>query len=313
MNSEIIRLLSKAESVTLISHVNPDGDALGSAAALKLALENLGKKVYWFCDGVIPRNYSIIPGIESLMKPDSEHCAGVCVAVDSADIGRCGSARAIFEKAEETINIDHHVSNTLYARHNHVVGASSTGEIMYRLITALGVKIDEPIAKALYIAISTDTGGFSYSNTTPETLRIVANLLECGMDSADISDKLYRCRTYAKTRLIAAALNNLVIRGDIAYIKLAFADYIGSGAQEADTEGLVDYAREIEGMQVGFLARETENGEVKVSLRSNGDIDVCVVAARFGGGGHKQAAGCTIRQPIDKAIDMVLDCIAENR
>lgn len=295
MYKRIAQRLDQAKRICIISHITPDGDTLGSAAALYLYLMDQNKDVIWVCENEVPHAYKDIYGMSFLSRPDNitgEY--DVCVCIDITDIERCGSAASALKLSSTVINIDHHISNTRFGHINLVRDVSSCAELIYRLLKNMNDSIDISTAVLLYTAISTDTGSFSYSNTTPSTHFIVSKLLKTGMDVASLCRKLFRVRTLEKTKLtgIAATRVQTAHNGGTAYIVLTQQDFSLSGAADADTEGLVDYARDIEGVEIAFLVREYDNNTVKVSLRSNSDkFDVSSLASFYGGGGHKMAAG----------------------
>lgn len=307
----IIDGLIRGQRIALICHVSPDGDALGSAVALQYALEGMGKQVAIYCDGGVPANCRIIPGVDEVLRPPTAECYDTAVAIDVSELHRMGEAEALFKAAQYTLNIDHHGTNPLFAQVNLVEKRAATGEIILDLLKAMQVPLDRNIATALYVAISTDTGGLCYANTTPDTFRRVAELVEAGVEIAPINDFLYKRRSLKQTRILAKGLNNLVVDGKVAYIPMPYEDLIALEAGDGDCDGLVNYAREIEGIEMAFMAKGVEEHKVKVSLRGNGEADVCAVAACFGGGGHKQAAGCVIESDMDEAVARLLQAIRE--
>ena len=311
---QIIAALGRAGRIALICHVSPDGDTLGAALALARVLRAESRDVTVVCDGTAPDNCALIPGIETLKTPAEagKTAFDLAVAVDVAEPERMGAARGLFDAAPVTVNIDHHISNTRFAQINCVSQRGATAEIVFDLLRARGTALDKETAEALYIAVSTDTGGFTYANADGDTYRVAAALVDTGLDVAGINDFVFKRRSLTRTRLIALAIENLTVEDSLAVISLPYAALAALGAQEGDTDGLVNYAREVEGVRTAVLARETETGQIRVSLRSDGAVDVCRVAAQFGGGGHRQAAGCTLEMPLEAAVKALRDAVRQN-
>ena len=228
-------------------------------------------------------------------------CAAV--AVDCADRLRTGACAALFERAAHTLNIDHHGTNAGFAQVNWVERAGATGELIYRLLLRLLGGIDRETASLLYVALATDTGNFSYSNASPETFRTAAALLECGIDLPELNRRLFRTVPYRKRLLEARAVSRCALHegGRIALAALSLADFAACGADAADAEGLIDL------VEIAALRREQPAGGVHVSLRGKRAADVSRIAVRFGGGGHRLAAGCVLEQPLDAAAQAILE------
>lgn len=309
---DIRKSLQKAKNILIIAHIQPDGDTLGSCFALKNALERLGKSADICCDNEMPHRYTDLFPPDVLKNPqqiDKEY--DTAVAVDCADIARVGKSVKLFKKAAHTINVDHHVTNDGFADQNYIAEVSSVGEIIFELIRVMGIENDEHSAKYLYIAMSTDTGNFTYSNTGKNCLMYVSELVEL-FDLRHVADVLFRRRTLVATQLIGRALNSLETfeDGKIAFVTLLGSDLKELGANGSECESVVDFAREIEETRVAVFFRELHTG-VKVSLRSKEEIDVGAIAAMFGGGGHVNAAGCCIGGKIEEVKKKVLDQLME--
>ena len=298
--------------MVLVAHIQPDGDTLGSSLALYRILEKMGKKPRLCCDGEMPERYLTLFPSGILEEPSScESAGGLVIAVDCADTARLGKCHKVFKRASETINIDHHVTNEGFAHINYIAEASSVGEIIFELMQLCDVAPDEDIAKYLYIAMSTDTGNFTYSNTGRKCLKYVSELVEL-FDLRKTADTLFRRRSLLATKLIGRAISRLEIHngGKIASVTLLDSDMKEFGATGADCENIVDYAREIEETQVAVFFRELPIG-VKISFRSKGDIDVGALAALYGGGGHVNAAGCCANGKLAEVKQAVLEKLAE--
>ena len=208
MEKELIKAIERAESVAVFPHISADGDAIGSSLALALALRKTGKKVIVYMEENIPDTYKFLPGIEltGFINEDDE-VMGLNIALDTGDIGRLGTRADLFFKAPVNINIDHHITNTKFAQYNHVDASSaSTGELIFLLLNEMKCEIDIDMAKCLYTAIATDTGGFKYGNTTAETHKAAAELLSTGIDVADLSQKIFDNTTFIKLKLTQKAI-----------------------------------------------------------------------------------------------------------
>jgi len=302
------------DTFAVVSHVNPDGDAIGSSLALCEALKSMGKKVHMFTDGSIPIHIrflwddSFIPD-----KPLEEY--DVFVALDSGSKDRFSSFDNLFDTAKTTLCIDHHVTNTFnYADINYVEGdASSTGEIMYELIkNVLEIPMPKRIAEYLYCAIATDCGTFKYSCTSAKTHRVVAELMEAGIDVNYLSNYLFDYKTINQIKLYSEGANNLRLYEDgkiaLTFVDYKFLDEIGVTFDDADY--LVTMPRTVLGCEVGVYLKVKNDNEIKVSYRSNDYVDVSVLAMELGGGGHKKAAGATvINKSLEETITMVVEGI----
>lgn len=301
--------LRAAGTCAVIAHVAPDGDTLGSALALALALEGLGVRADVYCQDEVPKMYRLLPGWERVKAPPAEAIAyPVAVSVDVSDEGRLGSCAALFHAAGERIVIDHHKTNPLFGDVNMVLEGAATAELMLDVLDALEAPLTREIADNLFVALSTDTGNFSYANTTGRALRAAARLAEAGADIAELTRAVYRVRSPQKTRLIGRAIAGMRLEagGRIGLICLSEEDFALSGAMDEDTEGIVNYASECEGVQIAILARPSGKG-VKLSLRSTGGADVGALAGTLGGGGHAAAAGVTLPCGMDEAVERILD------
>ncbi|HHW48607.1 MAG TPA: bifunctional oligoribonuclease/PAP phosphatase NrnA [Clostridiaceae bacterium] len=315
--NEIISLLKGKEKILILPHVSADGDAIGSSIALGLALEKMGKQVRIYFEEEIPDKYNFLPGqhlIEIYDEEKKEFEAEVAVAIDTGDENRLGKRRDVFNEAGVTVNIDHHNTNSMYADFNFVQPhCSAVGEIVYRIIKMMDLVIDYDISICLYVAISTDTGGFRYSNTTPETHRIISELIDIDIDVSEISRRIFETNSYKKIKLMGAAIDTLELleNGRIALHTITNEVMKAIGAKEEECDGLVNIGRSIEGVEVAILLRELENGEIRVNLRSNTYVDVSEIAGFFSGGGHIRAAGCTMEGDIESAKQKLIDKIVQ--
>lgn len=312
----IIPLLREKESFLFFFHVNPDGDSIGSSLALALALRRLRKKVTLVRVGELPETYRFLPGADLIVPYEEvEGEYDVALFMDCGDLDRVGAAKAVVDKAKVKVNIDHHVTNTYYGDYNYIDPmVSSVGEQVYQMLHAAEIPLDKDIATNIYVAISTDTGGFRYENTHVDTHMVAAALLMEGVEPGEISNQVYETRSLASLRLLATALATLQVDGGggtVGWMTLTRQALAGSGATEDDTEGLVNYARGVRGVEVGLLFREVEGGQVRVNFRSKSRVDVSRIAAQFGGGGHPRAAGATITGSLEEASAQVLAAVDE--
>jgi Exopolyphosphatase-related proteins len=315
MLNRIIPIIKRASRIAILPHISADGDALGSSIALALAIKKLGKTADVYMEEEIPQVYSFLPGrqfVEVYTTRPSNY--ELVVALDCGDAGRLGYRSEIFEGAANTVNIDHHNTNTEFAVHNYVdTKSSAVGEIIYQLIGIMGLEIDREIATCIYVAIATDTGGFRYSNTTSLTHHIVSELINKGVNVADISQRVFDTTSYEKVKLLGAAIDaiELMENGKVAFIGLTNEAIRKTGAKEEDCDGIVNIGRNIRGVKVAAMFRQWDNGEVKVNLRSSSDIDVSAIANMYSGGGHKKAAGYTVKGNLEEVKKRLLDDIRE--
>jgi bifunctional oligoribonuclease and PAP phosphatase NrnA len=306
--------LRKHDRFLVVTHENPDGDALGSLLATTLALRGLGKDAEMFLGGTgsLPREYAFmqLDGLRRDLPHDLEQ--RVLVAVDCAKADRIGPDPDPVERASLVLNIDHHHDNTRFGDLNLIVAdASSTGEVLRDLIRELGVELTPELAEPLYIALVTDTGRFQYTNTTPKALRLAAELVEAGADVHQVFQQVYESVEFAKLKLLARALDRArVLEGGLIVVShLLRKDFAEVGAAEAYSEGIIDSLRAVEGAELAALIREPprDDGPTRrVSLRASVDeLDVSAIARRFGGGGHRQAAGFSSDASIDEITELI--------
>lgn len=310
--ANIASFLKDAQDITILTHISPDGDALGSSFALCAALEGMGKRVKVVLPEPLPAYFSFMNWQPMLYEDGLS--VGTLVALDCGDSKRLGATEVLLAQAETVVMLDHHKAGTPFGNLRFVNPASSaTGEIIFDLLAALEVPLTPEIASALYVAISTDTGGFRYSNTTPRTHQIIARLLELPFDAARINRFLYDCVPYPKLKLAALALDALTFfeNGKIGVIAVSLDMLRQSGAAPEDMDGLTDYTRIVQGVEIGILLKEKGPEEVKISLRSNEYADVSAVATAFSGGGHVRASGCVIHAPLAQATEQIVAAAAK--
>jgi bifunctional oligoribonuclease and PAP phosphatase NrnA len=320
---ETARALREYERYIVVTHENPDGDAIGSMLAMTLALRQTGKDAAMYLSGEspFPHQYAFmqLDGLLRELPDDMEE--RVLVAVDCAKAERVGPDQSPLERAPVVLNIDHHHDNTRFGDVNLVVAdASSTGEVLSDVFAAIGAEITPEIAEPLYIAIVTDTGRFQYSNTTPKSLRLAADLVEAGADGHAVFQQVYESVEFAKLKLLARALDRAQVLegGRIVLSDLRRTDFEDVGAAEPYSEGIIDYLRAVEGAELAALIREPlrADGPVhRVSLRASVDeLDVSVIARLFkGGGGHRQAAGFSSDASVAEITELVREGFVAQR
>jgi len=310
--SEIAQALHEHQSFIIMSHVRPDGDAIGSQLALGHALEELGKTVYYVNEDGLPDNLAFLPHSENLIQPKGEvYDVEVAIAVDCATKPRLGdNALIAASKAKLWINIDHHISNPAYGDLNYIDGESpAAGKIIYDFIKSEGLPLSNVTRDAIYVAVSTDTGSFQYGSTTAGTYEMAADLVRLGLKVGQINAKTYDSHPYRRVELLRRLLNTLQLSEDgrLADWQLVYSTQEELGLKPEDSEGLIDMIRAVEGVEVAIFFEELQDGMIRVSMRSkNKAINVCDVAKVFGGGGHAMAAGIRTEGTIESVRDAVI-------
>lgn len=304
MFEQVIPILKDAQKVAIFTHTNPDGDAMGSAYAMKLVLRALGKSAEVFLSsGYDAQAYRIISGKDEtgLAVEDCD----LMIALDCGDIYRLGEYQTVFENFSNTLSIDHHITHKPFARTTVVEDISSTCELLFLLYTEMRISIAKEVAHNLYIGIVSDTGNFKYSCVTPQTHIVAAKLMEAGADCTYITKILFDTKSFAYYKLMKTAIDRLSLHcdGKVAVLCLTAADFQEAGIEESAAVGIVSMPISIENVQVGVYIRGREDGTLKVSLRSTEKVDVAVVADRLGGGGHTRASGYN---PKEKAPAKIL-------
>ena len=303
----VVSRLLGADDILILCHKNPDGDTLGSGAALCLALRRLGKTAAVLCSDPIPAMYAFLP----ITVFDGSFAPRFVVAVDVAGIQLFGDKNNMPRYAEHVdLCIDHHASNSGYAYESLVDGsAAAAAELLTSLIPELGVELTPDIASCLYTGLATDTGCFRFTNTTAATHRAAARLIEAGADVATLNERLFECRSHARMEAERMALESLeYYYGDrCAMICLTWDQIQAAGVAGAELEDLTSLPRSIEGVEVGLTLRQQKDGSYKISVRTGNQTNACSIARRLGGGGHPRAAGCEISGNLDNAKHAILD------
>ena len=307
--AETGELLKAAKKLVIVSHVSPDGDTLGSSLALMHALCMLGKEVIMNVDDDISTVYSFLPGIAEYRRfaPEESVDADLLVIVDASSADRAGNALDVV-KSPAVLNIDHHKTNTRFADYLYLDSdAAATAEIIYSLLLEMGIKLTRDIATCIYEGIYTDTGSFKYSNTTSNTLKTAADLLNYGVNPSLISDNM-ELKSRSQVEMLRKVLETLTFLkdGKIAYIEIPLELY----DHNVETDTFISYPRYVEGVEIALLFKQVEENLTRVSFRSK-EIDVAKVALSFGGGGHKKASGCSIYAPLKEAEKVILEAVGE--
>jgi bifunctional oligoribonuclease and PAP phosphatase NrnA len=306
---EIVAALKRSSAVAVLSHVRPEGDTLGAALGCHLTLKAMGKDVATFNPDPVPRILHALPGAAAVIRADRLSRPFDCyLVVDATDPGRVGGLLRDLPAGSLILNIDHHITNTRFGTYNWVdPTAAATGEMIYHLIEALGVPLTPEVATNLFVAILTDTGSFHYANTTPEALRVAAALVEAGAVPHKVAEFLFDQREVSELRLLATLLSRLQLSSDgaVAWIEVP-RDVLAKQKEALDAlDDLINYPRSIKGVEVALLLREEDGAGVRISLRSRGNVDVAAIARTFQGGGHKNAAGCTVAGTLPEVRERV--------
>ena len=315
--TQIAEVIRRHQRFVVMSHVRPDGDALGCTLAMGHCLRQLGKDVtMWNEEGCLEK-FSYLPGHELVQTPPAEaQSFEVAIMLDTAVKDRVGKCLPAVKHADVWVNIDHHVSNPRYGDLNYIDDLSpATGQILFELFRQGDLPLTYEMADCLFVAISTDTGSFQYPSTTARTYEIGAELVRMGAKVGELSQKLYESYPRRRLELLKSLLNALRFASDnrVACFALTQATAQSLGVKPEDNEGLIDYIRAVEGVIVAAFFEELDDQRVRVSLRSkDARADVCKIAQQFGGGGHTLAAGIRMRGPLEEAQQRVLQAIDES-
>ncbi|BFH14784.1 bifunctional oligoribonuclease/PAP phosphatase NrnA [Paenibacillus melissococcoides] len=310
--------LRSCDDALVVSHVQPDGDAISSTLVIGWLLDKWNKTYRLVNENGVPGRLRDLPMADQIGSyadedaPEKKYETVICV--DCADYARIGKIANWIAPDARILNIDHHPTNDRYGeaaliRHN----AAATAEILYDLLLAAGVELDEQVGTMLYTGLLTDTGGFRYSNTTPHVMSVASELLKLGVEGNTIAERLLETMSMAQLKLIQRGLSRLTFTPDqrIGWLFITPEDMRETGAVNEDLEGLVNYARNVEGVDVGLLFKQIDEQSVKVSMRSSERVDVSAIAQSFGGGGHVRAAGCKVSGALDDIIRQVVERVKQ--
>jgi phosphoesterase RecJ-like protein len=314
----IVNHLKKSRNVLITSHINPDGDAIGSLVALGVALEARGIEATLFNESPIPAVYRFLPGVERITQDiKKENTFDTAIVLDCGDIVRVGSRADRVSAIPAVINIDHHVTNSRFGDLQIIdATACASAEIVYRLIRAMGIEIDLTMATSIYTGIVTDTGSFRFSNTNHAAFAICDEMVQKGVQPYNVAQHVYGTYSLGRIKLLNLALESIEIssNGNVSMMMLTRQMLNDTGTHPEDADGLINYARRIEDVKLAAMIQEQENGhhgpddikEYHVSLRSDGSVDVAAIAAGFGGGGHPSAAGFGIKTTLSDLKDKLI-------
>ncbi len=295
---EICRVFRENDRFLIACHENPEGDAIGSELALALALRRMGKTATVLNADPVPGNLAFLPGAGTVVAEEDGSRYQVAVVVDCGSPERTGRVGTELLKCPVMVNIDHHRTNGAQGDFCLIEPeAAATGLLVHRVLKAMGAEIDRDVAVNIYVAILTDTGSFHYSNASPESFFVAGEMVRTGIDPWAVAEQVYETQSANRLRLLGRVLDSLEIAGGgrVAAISTLRDDLAEFAATKDHLEGFINYPRSIAGVEVAVAFREEGNREYRVSFRSKGRVDVSAVASSFGGGGHRNAAGCTVR------------------
>ena len=300
---ECAKLLLQQNNILILTHAHPDGDTLGSGFALCRALMQIGKKARVINDDEIPKKYNYL--FDDIEFEDFE--PSYIVAVDVATENLLGSLQDKYA-GKIDLCVDHHLTNTEFAKKLLLRDYPAACEIIYMLINEMGVKIDKKIADCLYTGISTDTGCFRYASTTAQSYRIAAELIDLGADNGKINRAMFETKTKTYVALEKLALNNMKMfcNDRVAVITVTQDMYAKTGSNEQETEALAPLTGQIEGVEIGITIREKADRTCKASIRTYESVNAAALAKNFGGGGHAQAAACRFDCSVDEALEQIV-------
>ncbi|NOV03122.1 DHH family phosphoesterase [Paenibacillus planticolens] len=302
------KFIEQHDDFLVVSHIQPDGDAASSTYAMGWLLSQLGKTFTLINEGAMPTKFSYLWGSDLVLdfgKEMPNRQFQTIISVDCADFSRIGRVSTLFDGQAQLLNIDHHPTNDRFGS-CHLIkdDAAATVQILYDLAIHMNMNLNLSFGDCIYTGLLTDTGGFRYSNTSPEVMQMGANLLDLGVQGSEIAEQVLERVTYSQIVLLQKALSTLSFAHErkLAWLAVSLEDLEFTGASNEDLDGLVNYPRNVEGVEVGMLFKEKAPGIIKVSLRSSGLVDVAAIAQSLGGGGHVRASGCTIPGTLEEAV-----------
>lgn len=310
--NEIASLINKFNTFAIVCHIRPDGDSVGSAMSLKIGLEQLNKKADVFCADAIPEKFGALVDISSF-KQEITANYDAFISVDCSDEGRIGDLFTVYNKCRNTFNVDHHISNSCYAKYNYVLDGSSNCENIYNLLIELGVTIDCKIATALLLGILTDTGNLSHKDVVKSTFNVVGELVEKGADLYSVYYEMFKRKTKQKAKLFTTVNSKIryMLEDRLAIVVITEKDLTDCGALTSDTEGIIDFVLSIDTVEVAISIMEVNKNSYKISLRGK-STDVNAIASVYGGGGHVLASGCMINGYLEDVIDKLSYTVSQH-
>lgn len=316
MYEQLYSRIQQCSTIAVTSHFRPDGDAIGSTLALGLALQSMGKKVYMWNEDGVPARYAFLEGAE-LIQPLPETMPAdveMLICVDTGDWKRLGDrTQQLLVDFPLIVNVDHHGTNTRYG-HLQVIEpeTAACAFVLFNMLKSWGVKMTRPVADALYVGISTDTGSFQYGSTTPEVMHAAGELLAAGVDVAGVNRRVYQEVPYSSLLMQREVLNHMVVEagGRLAHYSMPAGRKAELQVSLEDTKDLVDVVRVLQGVKVAIIFEDLEDGRIRVSLRSkDASISVAAIASLFGGGGHAMASGIRMRGELADCREKVLNAV----
>ncbi|PWB75976.1 hypothetical protein C3F09_01575 [candidate division GN15 bacterium] len=311
------RVFDKARRILIVTHIDPDGDAIGTQLALGEFLRARGKHVFMVRDSDVPDKYDFLPNVGDIVETrtlGAEAAVDAVLVLECPNLQRIGTAARMLTPGIPVINIDHHRDNAMFGDVNWVdIQPSSVGEMAFEYLRQIGFAITPTMAECLYTAILTDTGRFRYSSTSPRTMTVAGELMALGADSRKICDLVYYNMRISTLTLMGKVLNGIEYHagGKVAVLTLTREMLAEAGAEESESDGLVDLTMVGRGVTAGALLKEIDTTHTKASLRSTNGVNVAAIAYRFGGGGHFNAAGCTIPMALPQAKEAVIRLLSE--
>lgn len=306
--SKIKELINQSKSAIVVSHIDPDGDALGSMIAMALILEQMGLEVIMFSNDGVPNTYKFLQGSDKIITHPPKKEYDIMVSVDASNLDSIGEKRI---NAKKIINIDHHPDNSNFGDVNCVELLSSVGELVFKIAKEFGIKINQQMAEAMYVSIITDTGNFRYSNTLPSTFEVAKELAELGANPYYLATKVYDSKNIESLKILALTLSKMQYTPDrkIVWASVTKDMIRDTQAKSEDLIGIIDHLRTVKEAEVALMFREDKSGMIKVNFRSKGKVNVSKVANELGGGGHVHAAGCSLDLPIGEAQQKVVELL----
>ena len=324
MMERITNQLLNSNHILLASHTNPDGDAVGSTLALGILLNKLDKKITLYNESSIPAVYRFLPRVDMIKKSiNPANVFDTAIILDCGDLHRIGTIASKVKNIPVIINIDHHISNNRFGNFQLIdASASSTAEIIYRLIKKMGIAFDEATATSIYTGILTDTGSFRFSNTNQAAFAICQEMVEKGVNPSNVAQNVYGRYSLGRIKLLNLALDSIEIfhNGELSIMTITQEMLNKTGTSAEDIDGLINYARRIEDVKIAALIHEKQNGkhnlkgsgQFHVSLRSDGTVDVAAFAVSFGGGGHTTAAGFDVQSGLSEIKSNIANLAEKN-
>jgi len=311
---KIINHLKNSNHIIIASHKDPDGDAIGSLIAMGLALEALNKNITLYNESPIPSAYRFLPSVERIVRQiKGTNTYDTAIILDCADFQRIGKLSSVISKIPVIINIDHHITNTIFGNFNLIdTSACAATVIIYNLLKEMALPINSAIATSIYTGILTDTGSFRFSNTTKSAFAICEKMVEAGVDPYNVAMHVYGRYSLGQIKLLNMALESIEIsdNGKMSIMILTKNMFDETGTRHEDSNGLINYAKSIENIKIAALIHELSHN-YHVSLRSDGTVDVAMIAGSFGGGGHYRAAGFNIESTLSDIKTQMLNIAVE--